>query len=239
MAAGSMSSSTSRPRSTPIRSGIGHPDHIHALCPQPLADGSGSRHPRRGRGTGDMLASQIVWTQTIRAGAGVAEVSGFFYPRTATGRSSLLPPPPWHYSGDLLTVEYRTDPARVAGAAARPAPARPGGPRRGRADLGRLAVLRRRRGRAAGPGAGPVPGVLRRGPMRIRQGRVYSRCVYIWVDADFALARGLHPGIPEEARVDPPDESPPVRPGRAQDRARAAPLPGPWPPPTAGWPRRW
>jgi acetoacetate decarboxylase len=44
----------------------------------------------------------------------VAEVSGFFYPRTATGRSSLLPPPPWHYSGDLLTVEYRTDPARVA-----------------------------------------------------------------------------------------------------------------------------
>ena len=44
----------------------------------------------------------------------MAEVSGFFYPRTATGRSSLLPPPPWHYSGDLLTVEYRTDPARVA-----------------------------------------------------------------------------------------------------------------------------
>jgi hypothetical protein len=31
-------------------------------------------------------------------------LSGFFYPRTATGRASLLPPPPWHYSGDLLTV---------------------------------------------------------------------------------------------------------------------------------------
>ena len=45
------------------------------------------------------------------------EVSGFFYPRTATGRSSLLPPPPWHYSGDLLTVEYRTDPAREIGRA--------------------------------------------------------------------------------------------------------------------------
>jgi acetoacetate decarboxylase len=39
---------------------------------------------------------------------------GFFYPRTATGRSSLIPAPPWYYSGDLLTVEYRTDPARVA-----------------------------------------------------------------------------------------------------------------------------
>src|SRR5262245_35810146 len=44
----------------------------------------------------------------------MSDLSGFFYPRTATGRSSLLPEPPWHYSGDLLTVEYRTDPARVA-----------------------------------------------------------------------------------------------------------------------------
>ena len=36
------------------------------------------------------------------------------FPRSATGRSSLVPPPPWHYSGQLLTVEYRTDPAAVA-----------------------------------------------------------------------------------------------------------------------------
>ncbi len=44
----------------------------------------------------------------------MTDVTGFFYPRTATGRSSLLPAPPWHYSGDMLTVEYRTDPARVS-----------------------------------------------------------------------------------------------------------------------------
>src|SRR6476659_5306955 len=44
----------------------------------------------------------------------VAELQGFFHPQTASGQSSLLPPPPWFYSGDLLTVEYRTDPARVA-----------------------------------------------------------------------------------------------------------------------------
>ena len=44
----------------------------------------------------------------------MTDVKGFFYPRTATGRSSLIPSPPWYYSGDLLTVEYRTDPARVA-----------------------------------------------------------------------------------------------------------------------------
>ena len=44
----------------------------------------------------------------------MTDVKGFFYPRTASGQSSLIPAPPWYYSGDLLTVEYRTDPARVA-----------------------------------------------------------------------------------------------------------------------------
>ena len=44
----------------------------------------------------------------------MSDLVGFFYPRTATGQSSLLPEPPWHYSGDLLTVEYRSDPVRVA-----------------------------------------------------------------------------------------------------------------------------
>jgi acetoacetate decarboxylase len=29
-------------------------------------------------------------------------------------------------------------------------------------------------------------------------GRAYSRCVYIWVDADFALVRGLHQGYPKK-----------------------------------------
>lgn len=43
----------------------------------------------------------------------MASVRGYFHPKTATGDASLIPSPPWHYSGDLLTVEYRTDPARV------------------------------------------------------------------------------------------------------------------------------
>ncbi|WP_338103839.1 acetoacetate decarboxylase family protein, partial [Streptomyces rhizosphaericus] len=43
----------------------------------------------------------------------MTSVRGYFPPRTATGAASLIPAPPWHYSGDLLTIEYRTDPARV------------------------------------------------------------------------------------------------------------------------------
>src|SRR5437868_8519966 len=57
------------------------------------------------------------WAQRTRdrsRGGVVAVVRGFYPPKTATGRSSLVPNPPWYYSGDLLTVEYRTDPARVA-----------------------------------------------------------------------------------------------------------------------------
>jgi len=38
---------------------------------------------------------------------------GFFGPRSAGGAAALLPDPPWYYSGDLLTIEYRVDPDRV------------------------------------------------------------------------------------------------------------------------------
>ena len=44
----------------------------------------------------------------------MAELQGFMYPRTPTGIAGIVPAPPWHYSGDMLTVEYRTDPDRVA-----------------------------------------------------------------------------------------------------------------------------
>jgi hypothetical protein len=44
----------------------------------------------------------------------MAELKGFMPPRSPEGRASVVPPPPWHYSGDLLTMEYRTDPGRVA-----------------------------------------------------------------------------------------------------------------------------
>ena len=46
-------------------------------------------------------------------------LQGFLQPRSATGQSSLIPAPPWFYSGDVLTIEYRTDPARPRRTAAR------------------------------------------------------------------------------------------------------------------------
>lgn len=37
-------------------------------------------------------------------------IKGYTLPRTPLGRSSLVPTPPWHYVGNVLAVEYETDP---------------------------------------------------------------------------------------------------------------------------------
>jgi acetoacetate decarboxylase len=38
---------------------------------------------------------------------------GYTFPLSPDGRASIVPPPPWHYSGDFLIVEYHTDPDAV------------------------------------------------------------------------------------------------------------------------------
>ena len=139
-----------------------------------------------------------------RGGFGMSDTSkpaGFMFPRTSdrskrrscrrlrgTTRASML------------TVEYRTDPARVAELLPRPAGAR-GGRSGGRRDhLGRLAVVLRHVRGAHGPGALPVQGSFRRRSLplpKARPTRVASTSGSI---KDFALARGYHQGYPEEAR---------------------------------------
>lgn len=127
----------------------------------------------------------------------MAEVHGFMYPRTATGQASLIPAPPWHYSGDLITVEYRTDPARVAELL--PEPLAPAGE-----DPGAVAIIWADWQSCSESGEellDPVRAQYKECFVVVRcsyQGRTYSRCVYIWVDADFALARGLHQGYPKK-----------------------------------------
>src|SRR5499427_6237953 len=141
----------------------------------------------RGQATGD-------------AGIGrqrVSEMAGYFYPRTATGRSSLLPAPPWYYSGDLLTVEYRTDPALVARLLPPPLAPAPD-------DPGAVALIWADWQSCGASGEellDPVRAQYKECFAVVRcsfADAVYSRCVYIWVDSDFALARGLHQGYPKK-----------------------------------------
>jgi hypothetical protein len=41
-------------------------------------------------------------------------LKGFMVPRSPLGLACIDPPPPWHYSGDVLAVEFWADPAVTA-----------------------------------------------------------------------------------------------------------------------------
>jgi acetoacetate decarboxylase len=125
------------------------------------------------------------------------DVRGFFAPRTATGKASLLPPPPWLYSGDLLTIEYRVDPARVLELLPDPLELAD-------EDPGAVAFIWADWQSCGADGAqllDPVLGQYKEAFVVVRcsfRGQTFSRCVYIWVDSDFAIARGLHQGYPKK-----------------------------------------
>jgi len=119
------------------------------------------------------------------------------FPRSGTGRSSLVPPPPWHYSGQMLTIEYRTDPAAVA--ALLPAPLEPASE-----DPGAVAVIWAD-WQSCSDGFEELLDPVRSQYMEtfvvVRcsyRGEHFSRCVYIWVDSDLAMVRGHHQGYPKK-----------------------------------------
>ena len=130
-------------------------------------------------------------------GTEMTDVKGFFYPRTAQGGSSIIPDPPWFYSGDLLTVEYRTNPERVAELLPAPlelAPEDPGAVALIWADWQSCSSSREEL-------LDPVRSQYKEAFVVVRcsfEGRTFSRCVYIWVDKDFAIARGMHQGYPKK-----------------------------------------
>ncbi|MGW1209124.1 acetoacetate decarboxylase family protein [Streptomyces sp. NPDC002499] len=127
----------------------------------------------------------------------MASVRGYFHPKTASGSSSLIPAPPWRYSGDLLTVEYRTDPARVRELLPEPLELAD-------EDPGAVALIWadwQSCSQAGDELLDPVRAQYKEAFAVVRcsfRGRTYSRCVYIWVDKDFAIARGLHQGYPKK-----------------------------------------
>ncbi len=125
------------------------------------------------------------------------EVFGFMFPRTATGRASLVPPPPWHYSGQMLTVEFRADPRAVAELL-------PPGVDPASDDPGAVAVIWAEWQSCSDTFEellDPVRSQYVECFVVVRcthRGETYSRCVYIWVDSDVAMVRGHHQGYPKK-----------------------------------------
>lgn len=144
---------------------------------------------------------------------------GYFHPKTATGASSLIPSPPWRYSGDLLTVEYRTDPARVRELLPEPLEL-------AEEDPGAVALIWADWQSCSASGEellDPVRAQYKEAFAVVRcryRGQTYSRCVYIWVDKDFAIARDCT-RVSEEAGLHPSDATASVR-ARSADRGGGA-----------------
>ena len=126
-------------------------------------------------------------------------LKGLPFPRTPSGRASLLPPAPWHYSGDLLTVEYRTDPGAIAALL-------PEGVSLANddEDPGAVAFIWadwQSCGDDRSELLDPVRAQYREAFVVVRcryRDQLFSRCLFIWVDKDFALVRGHLQGYPKK-----------------------------------------
>jgi acetoacetate decarboxylase len=124
-------------------------------------------------------------------------MGAFLFPQSASGQSSLIPSPPWHYSGEMLTVEYRTDPERLAELL-------PEGASLANEDPGAVALIWadwQSAGDTLEETLDPVRSQYKECFVVIRcewDGKTWSRCPYIWVDKDFAMVRGYHQGYPKK-----------------------------------------
>ena len=121
---------------------------------------------------------------------------GYTAPLSPDGRAGIVPPPPWHYSGDFLIVEYRTDPAAVT--ALLPPELEPA------ADPGAVAAIFADWQSCSADGhelVDPIQSQYKEFFLVVgakHQGEPVSRCVYIWVDKDFAMYRGWIQGFPKK-----------------------------------------
>jgi acetoacetate decarboxylase len=121
---------------------------------------------------------------------------GYSNPRSPEGRSSLVPAPPWHYVGDFIVLEYWAAPEAVE--AVLPPGLEP------HPDPGRCAVLFidwQSCSDSREELDDPVRSQYKEFFVVVNallDGEPVTTCPYIWVDRDFALARGWIQGFPKK-----------------------------------------
>lgn len=123
-------------------------------------------------------------------------LAGWSLPLTRTGDSSLVPPPPWHYSGDFLIVEYRCDPE--AARSFLPPELDAG------EDLGAAAAIFVDWQSCSDSGEellDPVRAQYKEFFVVLAasyRGDPVTRCPFMWVDQGMPLVRGLVQGFPKK-----------------------------------------
>ena len=126
----------------------------------------------------------------------MSQLHGYTIPRTPSGRASLVPAPPWSYVGTFLTVDFHADPDAVISLL--PPGIEP------HEDAGRCAAQFVEWQSCSAHGEellDPARSQYREFFLVINgtlDGEPVSTCPFIWVDQDFALARGWIQGFPKK-----------------------------------------
>ncbi|WP_033212778.1 enduracididine biosynthesis enzyme MppR [Kitasatospora phosalacinea] len=148
----------------------------------------------------------------------VSALRGYSLPLSPSGTSATLTPPPWHFAGEVVMVDYRVDPE--AAAAFLPPGLDPG------ADPGRAAAVFAHWQWCSEAGEELAePGSSQFGEFLILlsceyRGRPLARCPYAWVDQSVPLLRGWVQGMPKQ--FGEVHQTRPMRVGRAGPLGSAA-----------------
>ena len=123
-------------------------------------------------------------------------LNGWTLPQTPSGRAATVPPPPWHYSGDVIAVDFIADPARVAELVPPGfAPRGDGGCTIFFCDWASAAEHDPRVKNDPAKGQYKEAYIVLHGTF---DGRRAGRVPYIWVDSELSLLRGLIQGFPKK-----------------------------------------
>ena len=120
-----------------------------------------------------------------------------YYPRTPSGKAGIIPPVPWHYSGELISIEYRTSVDAIKKLL-------PEGVSIADEDPGAVAAIWADWQSCSDDFneiLDPIRCQYKEMFIVVRckyNGKHYSRCLFIWVDKEFAIIRGQHQGYPKK-----------------------------------------
>jgi enduracididine biosynthesis enzyme MppR len=123
-------------------------------------------------------------------------LQGYSYPLSPSGEESFLSPPPWHFSGLVILVEYTIAPQQ-AQAFLPSAAVAAGGP------MNAAAVFSRWQCTAADGADLASPACSSFNEFQILfgctyRGKDYARCPFAWVDSAASIARGWIQGMPKQ-----------------------------------------
>jgi len=123
-------------------------------------------------------------------------LNGYTTPLSPSARSVLVPPPPWHFSGDVIMVEFLLDPETIRQYLPAGLDVDPENPRAA-AIAGEWQSCTTSGAELLDPNRSQYREFYI--ALAARHGEKFVvRCPFCWVDRDFSLVRGLVQGYPKK-----------------------------------------